>query len=180
MLIKALNSKGNIFLKLDYSSNNNESYYILPENLDDSKGQTISTLEGDHDEIKAIDNTNSNINESSSANYSAQFIASLQNIQEIKQGIIGKRGNFIMLLFIEGKRENKYKYKREDALGSENSKTIKQVEYSILDANKQIEEARFQVQKELARLDEDSSDDSILYSDNEKVGPKFILKMRDI
>lgn len=77
--------------------NGTENDYILPPNLDDSKGQTISTLEGENDDIIDIidvNHTNSIINLSSSANYSAQFIASLQNIKDIKQKMMGERGNF--------------------------------------------------------------------------------------
>jgi len=71
-----------------FSLNDTETEYIIPRNLDESKEHTTISLGPENDENIVISNSVSNINDCSSGNYSAQYIASLQNIKEIKDKMI--------------------------------------------------------------------------------------------
>jgi hypothetical protein len=81
--------------------------YIL-NNLDDSKNNTISTLHfGDYKQTKV--DVNLAGNESSSINYSSQFIASLENIKHIRQKYL--KGNSIFDI-LDKSEDCGYKYNK--------------------------------------------------------------------
>ncbi|CAI2378752.1 unnamed protein product [Moneuplotes crassus] len=132
-----------------------KNLYIFPENLNDSKNQTLSSVDIPEE---AVQLSKSIENDISSINCSAHYVTSIQNIQDIKRRVLTESAE---------KSPIQYKYSKENSMRSTDKS--QKIEKSMQITDKQIEEAKLQVQRELAKLEETSSDESYLFSDREAV-----------